>query len=185
MWRLLKPTNTQIVAGRMVLMGIATRQYYHSVTAEEGDTISDAYDTVIYVSTMAALSVPWFAHGTIGRVITSPSVLVVVVPVVVGGGISYMIDDEEGLDNYIDFMFTAVDTSFLSVVTKFAGPVDPTFNFLSEDEQGVTEEDTPALEILIPEIQENVFPKREPLVLPDSALGWYMLAIQTGARYLH
>lgn len=179
-------TRTQIIAGRMVLLGVATKSYYEIVTEKEGDYGSDAIATIIYIGEVGFILSPFAEAAIIGKVISSPTTIQIVGIVLAGGIISYLIDTEEGVENYVDFMNATYETSGLSLITRTFGPISgfgPKHEQLGMSEEGA-EEFTPTLEILIPEIRENVFPKREPLVLPDSALGWYMLAVQSGARYL-
>jgi len=162
MWGLIKPaTKGQIIAGRLVMMGIATKQYYNTITKEKGDYTSDGIATLIYLGTMGGILLPVVKMGIVGKIVIHPAAASIVIPVLIGGVVSYIIDDEEGVENYTDFMLATIETSGISVITRTFGPLPVLPGGMTEAEQlGMTEEEaatyTPTAEILLTEIQEAV-----------------------------
>jgi len=103
----MSPRN--IVAGRIVASGLATAHWYDSVSNEKGDTVSDSIDTLQWLATMGVIWTPGLDMAVLGwtaRTLMNPVSLALIVPVVTGGVISYLIDEEEGVDNYVDFLTT-------------------------------------------------------------------------------
>jgi len=162
MWGLIRPlTKGEIIAGRMVLLGLASKEYYHSVTEEEGDYTSDAIATLTYLAAVGVILFPVIKMGVIGRIVMHPAAAAIVIPVLIGGVISYIIDDEEGVEAYTDFMGAAIETSGTSIITRTLGPLPILPGGMSQAEQlGMSEEEaatyTPSAEILLSEIQEAV-----------------------------
>ena len=157
MWGLIKPTTKgQIIAGRLVMMGIATKQYYNTITEEEGDYTSDGIATLIYLGTMGGILLPVVKMGIVGKIVIHPAATAVYVPVIIGGVVAYMIDEKEGVENYIEFMSSGIETTGLSFFTKTFGPLDPTFTIMSEEEQGISEGDQSTFEIIAPVIVEEL-----------------------------
>lgn len=95
--------------GKSVFFLYATNEYIDSITKEEGDYLSDTIDTAIYGFTITCLLVGeglfYRALGYSTRaLIFTPYGLAAIVPGIMGGVFAYAIDEEEGLENYGDFI---------------------------------------------------------------------------------
>lgn len=116
------PVNNKNL-GKSVFFLYATNQYIDSVTEEEGDYLSDTLDTAIYGFTITCLLVGEglfyraVGYSTRGLFFT-PYGLAAVIPVVVGGVFAYVIDEDEGLDNYGDFLEDVVTLDIGSTSDK-------------------------------------------------------------------
>jgi len=96
-------------------------------------------------------------------------------------------DDKEGVENYMEFMTSGIETNGLSFFTKTFGPLDPTFTILTEEEQGITGGDQSTYEILAPVIIEElrIQPTQEQKEQEMSLMGLYMTIIGTGFSWVH
>ena len=169
-------------------MSYITKEYVENVTEEEGDYLEDAWATAIYTFTMTGIIVgEGFFYKALGVGIRSsgwllmtPPALAVWVPVVIGGGIAYAIDEEEGLGNYIDFLEDVVtlDTDELKEKITFTVEtlgeellelveegVDATVDAAEQLVEGVTylgnmvlEEAEDMLDEIIPDRAFDIFP---------------------------
>jgi hypothetical protein len=123
---------TNYTLGRVAFMSYITKEYVENVTEEEGDYLEDATATALYIFTMTSIIVGegffykalgWGLRSS-GWLLATPPALAVWVPVVIGGGIAYLIDEEEGLANYVDFLEDVVTLDVDELADKLTFTVE-------------------------------------------------------------
>jgi len=113
-------------------MSYLTKEYVENVTEEEGDYVEDALATALYMFTMTGIIVgEGFFYKALGYgirssawILATPPAMAAWVPVLVGGGISYWIDEEEGVKNYVDFLEDVVTLDYEGVKEKVTFTVE-------------------------------------------------------------
>ena len=169
-------------------MSYITKEYIDNVTEEEGDYLEDAWATAIYTFTMTGIIVgEGFFYKALGMglrssgwLLATPPALAIWVPVVIGGGIAYAIDEEEGLGNYVDFLEDVITgdvdelTDKLTFTVEVIGDevlevVEETGEFIVEQVEGfvegveylggmVLQEVEDMLDEILPEETFDIFP---------------------------